>query len=185
MGRIMTDTPHQTPSLTSAPADPPALMPEVLALDGFLPYQLNLLAEQVSRAFSQIYAKQFGIGIPEWRVLAIVGQYGRVTSKEIGQRSTMHKTKVSRAVAALEKRKFVRRRGNPDDMRESFLELLPAGQQIYAELVPQALAFSEHLLAALTLEQRTALADIYDRLLLAADHFDPDAIPRRNGNAGA
>ncbi|TWI89669.1 DNA-binding MarR family transcriptional regulator [Roseibium hamelinense] len=147
----------------------------ILELDSFLPYRLNLLAERVSRSFSQIYANQLGIGIPEWRVLAIIGQYGRVTSKEIGIRSTMHKTKVSRAVSALEAKGYVVRAANPLDMRESYLELTASGRQTYTDLVPQALAFSNELMNALTPDQKQVLSDIYDRLLEAADDFKPGA----------
>ncbi len=35
-----------------------------LELDGFLPYQLNLLAHVVSQGLSTIYAERYGFGIP-------------------------------------------------------------------------------------------------------------------------
>ena len=40
----------------------------------------------------------------------------------------MQKTKVSRAVAQLEKRRLLVRRANRDDMREAFLSLTAAGR---------------------------------------------------------
>ena len=57
----------------------------------------------------------------------------------------MHKTKVSRAVAQLEQRKFVARRANRADLREAFLSLTPAGRAVYEELAPSALEFMERL----------------------------------------
>lgn len=144
---------------------------EVLALEEFLPYRLVVLAEEVSRSFSQIYAAEFGIGIPEWRVVAIIGQCHQVTAKVVGERSTMHKTKVSRAVANLEKCGLVTRAPNPDDMRESFLTLTPKGQKMYAELVPKALAFSKMLMDALDPEQRKALEEIIAQLTRASSTF--------------
>ena len=48
----------------------------------------------------------------------------------------MHKTKVSRAVALLEKRRLVARRANREDMREAFLSLTTAGRAMYEELAP-------------------------------------------------
>lgn len=152
----------------------PAREDGVLLLEEFLPYRLLLLAEQVSRSFSQIYAAQFGIGIPEWRVVAAIGQRHQLTAKEIGEHSTMHKTKVSRAVAALEKRGFVKRTPNPEDLRESFLELTEEGAQMYAKLVPQALDFSSTLLNALDPGQKQALEDIMSRLTEASLHFRPN-----------
>ena len=70
----------------------------VLKLSAFLPYRLNHLAETVSRSFSRIYADTYGIGIPEWRVLATLGEYKAMTARDISQATSMHKTKVSRAI---------------------------------------------------------------------------------------
>jgi len=146
----------------------------VLSLDGFLPYQLNFLAEQVSRSFSLIYERQFGISIPEWRVVAILGEFGLVTSKQVGERSTMHKTKVSRAVAALEDKGFIRREPNPQDLRESFIALTEKGQSMYQELVPEALAFSNGLRSVLTPPQQQALEEIIQKLHAATAAFNDD-----------
>ncbi|MBD8892808.1 MarR family transcriptional regulator [Labrenzia suaedae] len=137
----------------------------VLALESFLPYRLNLVSETVSQAFASLYETQFGIARPEWRVIALLGQYGELTAKTIGERSAMHKTKVSRAVAALEKRKLVIRTPNPDDMRESFVDLAPDGLAIYEAIVPQALAFTKALQDSLSAAQREALDDTLDRIM--------------------
>src|SRR5215216_1296910 len=102
-----------------------------LKLEEFLPYRLNVAAALASQALSRIYSERYGIGIPEWRVLVTLGQYGSMTGKAVGAHSHMHKTKVSRAVALLEKRKYVARRSNREDMREAFLSLTPAGRDIY------------------------------------------------------
>jgi DNA-binding MarR family transcriptional regulator len=83
--------------------------------------------------------------VPEWRVLVTLGQYGVMTGKAVGAHSHMHKTKVSRAVALLERRKLVARRANKADMREAFLSLTPAGRAIYDELAPIALEFVARL----------------------------------------
>jgi DNA-binding MarR family transcriptional regulator len=57
----------------------------------------------------------------------------------------MHKTKVSRAVAQLERRKYLTRRANRSDLREAFLSLTPAGRAVYEELAPRALEFTARL----------------------------------------
>jgi len=98
-----------------------------LKLEQFLPYRLNVVASLVSQALSRIYADRYRIGVPEWRVLVTLGQFGMMTGKAIGAHSHMHKTKVSRAVAMLEERKLVTRRANRADLREAFLALTPAG----------------------------------------------------------
>src|SRR5262245_29471419 len=94
-----------------------------LKLEEFLPYRLNVCAALVSQALSRIYADRYRIGVPEWRVLVTLGQFGAMTAKAIGAHSHMHKTKVSRAVASLESRKLINRRVNRADLREAFLSL--------------------------------------------------------------
>jgi len=127
-----------------------------LKLEHFLPYQLNVVASLVSQALSRVYARRYRIGVPEWRVLVTLGQYGVMTGKAIGAHTHMHKTKVSRAVALLEKRKLLVRRSNRADMRESFLSLTAGGRAMYEELAPHALDFAHRLTEILTPADREA-----------------------------
>ena len=98
-----------------------------LKLEEFLPYRLNVVASLVSQALSRIYVDRYGIDVPEWRILVTLGQYETMTAKAVGAHSHMHKTKVSRAVGELERRKLVVRRENRADRREAFLSLTPSG----------------------------------------------------------
>jgi DNA-binding MarR family transcriptional regulator len=127
-----------------------------LKLEQFLPYQLNVVASLVSLALSRVYARRYRIGVPEWRVLVTLGQYGVMTGKAIGAHTHMHKTKVSRAVALLEKRRLLIRRSNRADMRESFLSLTAGGRAMYEELAPHALEFTQRLTEILTPADREA-----------------------------
>lgn len=106
-------------------------------LDSFLPYRLNRAAEWMSQSFAGIYRKRYGMTRPEWRTIAILGQHQQITATEICIQSTMHKTKVSRAVASLENRKWLRREQNMKDRREEWLELTAKGRQVYEDLAVQ------------------------------------------------
>lgn len=120
-----------------------------LSLEEFLPYRLNRLAEAVSRNFARIYRDRYGMTRPEWRLLATLGQYGRMTATSVGGHSAMHKTKVSRAVRALEERRWLTRTTASEDRRTEHLELSRAGLDVYRELVPLARQFETELLDAL------------------------------------
>ena len=138
----------------TATTDQPAeVLP--LQLENFLPHRLNVLSSLVSQALTTVYG-QHGIGIPEWRVLVSLGQFGVMTGKAIGARTHMHKTKVSRAVAQLERRKFLTRRANRSDLREAFLSLTPAGRAVYEELAPRALEFTARLSEVVSTGDRVA-----------------------------
>ena len=141
---------HDGASKVAASAEP------LLKLEDFLPHKLNVLSSLVSQALSRVYGERYGIGIPEWRVLVTLGEYGVMTGKQIGAHTHMHKTKVSRAVAQLEQRKFVTRRVNRADLREAFLSLTPAGRAIYDEAAPIALDFTNRLSEVVAPSDRAA-----------------------------
>ena len=161
---------QRAPSLgVSGQADQAALK-----LDQFLPYRLNVCASLVSQALSRIYAERYKIGVPEWRVLVTLGEFGMMTGKSIGGHSHMHKTKVSRAVALLERRKLVARKVNRADLREAFLSLTPAGRDIYSELAPIALDFARQLMDTIEPADRAALDRALKKLIERAGQLVPD-----------
>jgi DNA-binding MarR family transcriptional regulator len=131
---------------------------EILALESFLPYRLNRLADAVSREFSRVYRDRYGLTRPEWRLLATLGQYGRMTATAVGAHSAMHKTKVSRAVLALERRRWLTRAADAADRRVEHLTLAAEGLRAYRDMVPIAKAFEAGLLERMTEVDRTALA---------------------------
>ncbi len=128
-----------------------------LALGEFLPYRLSVLANRVSRELSELYAERFGIAIPEWRVIAVLGQHEDVSADFVCAKTDMDKVTVSRAVARLLEKKLLRRRAMPADRRCSMLRLSSAGHRVYAEVVPLARAYERELLNAMSREERAAL----------------------------
>ena len=152
-----------------------------LKLENFLPYRLNRLAELVSQALSRIYAEQYNISVPEWRVVATLGQFTSMTARDVGRHSKMNKTKVSRATAALEAKNIVLRQPNPDDMRVAFLALSPAGEKMYAAIVPDALAFNDELLSALSATETEKLDILVDKLTERAGVLESRNTSKKRG----
>lgn len=175
------------PTISRSPADPspatdrqPVTDPQKLRLEQFLPYRLNVVGFFASRGLARIYGERFGIGIPEWRVIAMLGEFGKLTSRDIGELSQMHKTKVSRAVSELDTRGLVERSENRDDRREAFVALSAPGRRIYDEIVPMALAFEQRLLDGISSEERTSfervLATLTERGRLLSAGFKGDVL---------
>jgi DNA-binding MarR family transcriptional regulator len=80
----------------------------------------------------------------------------------------MHKTKVSRAVASLQKRRWIARETDAADRRIEHLSLTAAGKAAFRRLAPKMLAFEEQLLARLTPTERRDLLrglDILEKAL--------------------
>jgi DNA-binding MarR family transcriptional regulator len=80
-----------------------------------------------------------------------------MTATAIGAHSAMHKTKVSRAVAALEKRLWLTRAPEESDRRVERLTLTKAGRKAYRDLVPFAKAYETQFLEAMSEPQRKAI----------------------------
>lgn len=142
-----------------------------LRLAEFLPYRLSVAASVVSEGLAQAYGERFGIGVPEWRVLATLGEFKTMTAKAIGLHAHMSKVKVSRAVTALEEKGFIERTANTQDMREAFLKLTRKGQATYAAIVPLALDYEAALRDRLTEEEAALLGRVMDKLAGSPDRW--------------
>jgi DNA-binding MarR family transcriptional regulator len=152
-----------------------------LKLEQFLPYQLQVVSTLMSQALSRVYARRCHLGIPEWRVLVSLGQFGWMNGKAICTHTHMHKTKVSRAVALLEQRRLITRRANRSDMRESLVSLTAAGRAIYDELAPDAVDFSRRLTEILTPSDREAFHRALKQLTDRSAQLVAEAIEQDGG----
>ncbi len=123
----------------------------------FLPYLLNQAADRLSSDFSPAYRQRYGMLRTEWRVLFHLGQYGAMTAKQICDMAQLHKTKASRAVAALEAKRFVTRREVAHDRRHAMLNLTKAGRDAYQNLQKAAEEFDNGVQAQLSPEDAAAL----------------------------
>ena len=136
-------------------------------LKDFLPYALNRAAEVSSLEFQRVYKERYGLLRTEWRVLFHLGQYGPMTAKDICNRASIHKTKVSRAVAALEAKRYLARATDETDRRLERLTLTRAGQRVFADLASYAYEYDRALASIFTDEEqdilRRTLAKIAER----------------------
>jgi DNA-binding MarR family transcriptional regulator len=130
-------------------------------LQDFLPYLLNQAAEATSKGFHATYKAAYGMTRTQWRVLAHLGKFGALTARDICARSHIEKTKVSRAVAALEADGCLIRSPSPQDRRAEVLVLTPRGRAVFADLGQRAIAYD----AALRAQLGPEIADRLDTLL--------------------
>lgn len=147
-----------------SPVDPP----RTLELERFLPYRLSVLANTMSSTLAGAYAERFQLSIPEWRVLAVLARNPDLSAAQVAQRTAMDKVAVSRAVASLYRTRRVERSVVASDRRRSHLRLTAAGQAVYDEVVPLALAFEDSVLRGITEKNRVALHGLLDELTLRA-----------------
>ncbi|MEZ5910980.1 MAG: MarR family transcriptional regulator [Paracoccaceae bacterium] len=139
--------------------------PDDFDLALFLPYQLAVAASRVSRAFAERYREEFGLTIPEWRVLANLSRAGSVSVREIHARVDMDKSKVSRAASRLEQAGLIEKREHEVDRRLVDMRLTDAGRALVERIVPIARAYQDELEERLGADQtalRQALATLME-----------------------
>jgi DNA-binding MarR family transcriptional regulator len=133
-------------------------------LGSFLPYRLSVTTNRVSRAFAAHYEQEFGISIPEWRAIAVLGAFAPLSSNEIVERTAMDKAKVSRAVASLLKRGLIEREPHATDQRLIQLTLSRSGRKIYEAVIPRARAIEAEVTKGLSKTEVALLHRVLDRI---------------------
>lgn len=146
----------------------PAAADAGLRLDDFLPYRLSLASNAVSNLIHETYVGLFALKIPEWRIMALLGETDGLTQQEIGLRTRMDKVTVSRTARALQDRQLVERSVNPQDGRSSRLALSPQGRTLYDSIAPAALGMESEILAEFSADDVKQLKATLRRLEEAA-----------------
>ncbi|MEP3635861.1 MAG: MarR family winged helix-turn-helix transcriptional regulator [Paracoccaceae bacterium] len=136
------------------------------ALSDFLPFLLFQAAELTSRQFQSHYQSRYGMLRTEWRVMFHLGSGGDQTAKQVCDRASLHKTKVSRAVKALEEKRFLSRKTVTHDRRSELLCLTKQGQAAFARLTVVATDFDKTFEHSLGAQDHAALVSTLQKLIV-------------------
>ena len=134
-------------------------------LGDFMPYRMSVTTNAVSDLIAGEYRARFGLKIPEWRVMAVLGDAGGLTQRELVGETLMDKVAVNRACKVLEQRGLVTRSPNESDGRSHHLELTASGRTMFEQIMPLALGMEKRLFAALGADETAALKAALAKLL--------------------
>jgi DNA-binding MarR family transcriptional regulator len=143
-------------------------MPRPLILDDFIPYRLSIASNVVSDIISGAYETLFGLRIPEWRLIAVLGEDGALTQQQICARTRMDKVTVSRAAIALADRGLVARTAHRADRRSHLLALTEQGRTLYADVAPKALELEGRIFQGFGEEELAGFIAMLRRVEVAA-----------------
>jgi DNA-binding MarR family transcriptional regulator len=144
---------------------------KTLNLDQFLPYRLSIASNALSERIAADYQSKFGLKIPEWRLMAVLGEGKPLTQRELVAATLMDKVTVNRAAKALADRQLIARQAHEADGRSHHLDLTETGRALYDAIVPAALATEERLESHISAAERTALMAILAKLIAAAQDY--------------
>jgi DNA-binding MarR family transcriptional regulator len=135
-----------------------------LTLSEFLPYQLSITSNAVSDLIARSYRGRFGLKIPEWRVMAVLGERPSATQRDLVTLTQMDKVTVNRASKELVDRGLIARAPNESDGRSHHLALTEVGRELYHQIVPLALSVEAEIEEILGGEQTGALEEMLAKL---------------------
>lgn len=135
-----------------------------LYLGEFLPYRLSVLSNRISQGIAAQYEERFQLSLPEWRVMAVVGEEPELSAGQVADRTAMDKVAVSRAVNKLIDAGRLERKFSPEDKRRSVLTLSDSGTEIYEQIVPIALNYEAGIIEKLSEEEFSTLNSLLMKL---------------------
>lgn len=137
---------------------------DALLLGDFLPYRLSVLSNRISRSIADGYEGRFQLTLPEWRVMAVLGEEPDLSAGQVADRTAMDKVAVSRAVNKLLETGRIERHFANEDRRRSVLALSDKGKEVYQDIVPIALGYEAKLLEQFSPDERQQLEALLTKL---------------------
>jgi DNA-binding MarR family transcriptional regulator len=133
-------------------------------LNEFLPYRMLVVTNKVTQVFAARYKKEFGITVPESRVINVVGRNSPLSSWEICEQTTMNKTRVSVAITNLVNTGILAKQVHPVDQRQLELTLTRKGETLRKKMVVIALEMEQQITAGCGVKGRRALMDLLGQI---------------------
>lgn len=153
---------------------------KVLNLSGYVSYYLTVLANKLSSGASRLYLEHYGIGIIEWRMMAMLALEPGVSPVRVCQFIGLDKGAVSREMRKLEAKGYVTVEDDPDSSRRRSLALTPEGYAIHDEVLRIALERERRLLKGLSAAEVETLLSLLVRTsanIPFVNDYEPPASP--------
>lgn len=172
--------PHNKPTATLEDADPWSALGEDgsgLTVDHFLTTVLSQAVLALRRSITLPYAQQFGLTVPEWRLLSLLAHAKRLPFAELVVQSTSDKALVSRTLRLLEKRGLVELRADGNTPRKRLTCLItPAGDVLHEQVIPLARRSQAEAIHVMTPEERVVVFRALKRVHQRAQERTPPGV---------
>ena len=138
--------------------------PHALDLDAYIPAYLTCLAGKISASASAVYRPRFGVGITDWRIMALVAAEPWISAARICAATGLDKAAVSRSVHDLARSGLVEVRPDAVDQRRQVIALTSEGVALHDRIVKLAIAREQKLLEGFSASERKTLLGFLIRL---------------------
>jgi len=146
-------------------------MPKLTSVTDLLTTRLLRLSNTLALYSSRRYRQEFGVSLPEWRVLSIIASQDGITARDISRALATDKAWVGLSVKNLAERGYLTRSSDKEDSRRVPLSLTRQGKAMHDAIMAVARRRHRRLLAALPDGAADALSASLDRLQAEADRM--------------
>ena len=120
--------------------------PLALDLDQYIPAHLTYIAGKIQSGASAIYRPVYGVGITDWRIMALLASEPWIRATRICQATGLDKAAVSRSVRDMQEMGLVEVHLDPADQRRQCIALTRKGLSHHDKIVELARQRESHLL---------------------------------------
>ena len=158
---VLSPPEHRTTPNTRPPDRRSAL---AIKSDTLIPALLTNLAQKVAATASATYRPLFGIGVTEWRIIALLAGRPWIAPVTICEATGLDKAAVSRSLRQLVDSGLVEVRSGEPNRRRLPVALTEEGLEVHDQMVGVEMDRQEWLLAGFTAEERALLRDFVARM---------------------
>jgi DNA-binding MarR family transcriptional regulator len=128
-----------------------------LELADYMPYLVNRLGVAFVTRFTAEALLLRGLGIAEWRVLAVLAGTGAQRQTDLSELTSIETSTMSRVVTRLIRGRLVSRSRNVRNSREVVVRLTPRGARTVADMTPVAVDLEAQATCGLTPRELAAV----------------------------
>jgi DNA-binding MarR family transcriptional regulator len=151
------------------------------ALERFVPYLMTQIYHRLNKSFSGAL-RPLQLNPAQWRVLANLSGRDGQTFTELLQHTALDQPTLSRTVARLARKGFIRRKRKPVDGRAVELWLTAAGRRMFARALPVGQEQYRQTVRGVDRVERQQLTELLTRMLTNVRAMNPQG---RRANGGA
>ncbi len=153
-----------------------------LDLADYLPYLLNRAGSRIATAFTQ-EARQHGLTLPMWRVLAALNQRDGQMVGELAAITSIEISTLSRVLDQMQNKRLILRRRDTSDQRAVSVWRMTAGVAATNRLLPTALRYEHAALAGFNAQDAVKLKRMLRRLYANLDTLQSTDMPAGKSRA--
>ncbi len=128
-----------------------------------IPFLVASLGNKLSAIASRGVRRDLGIGLMEWRIVALLAVEAEATPARIGQVAGVDKSVVSRAACSMQQRGLITIAADASTGRQTRLALTAEGRDMHERGIGMAYERNDALLDGFTAEERAQLSELLRR----------------------